>query len=306
MTEDNNSTNSLKDLLAAAVAAMAVVLIFERVSRASKPGRANPKAASDDGQESTTPNKSDPEAESSISKSETNCQAENFHPQTYSKVGAKIDWWSRWIGVGTLVAALIAACIYARQLTVMEGQLDEMQSEQRAWVSLSKDSGVESLYVDNMNELRNSTRFSLQNTGKNPATAVFVNAEMSIGDALSDGSMAAWQSAICGQPTGSLGMTMFPGSPEPIFTLDSGLTKAELARRKTVDSNTVVAPVVAACVVYEDAVTKKKHHTPVAYEIRMRAPRPGRGCCGIIYSDLPLKEDEIVLRPWVRGNLAPD
>jgi hypothetical protein len=196
--------------------------------------------------------------------------------------------------------------VMAGQQGVMQGQLDEMRAEQRPWVSLTKDTGIEGLVVNGMNELRDTIRFGLQNTGKNPAVSVFVNAEMSIGTAIPYGTMAAWQTAVCGQAAGSLGTTMFPGSPEPIFSVETGLTATELADWKSLSAKTVLAPVVAACIVYEDAVTKKSHHTPVAYEIRLRAPRPGRGCCAIITSDLPLKEDEITLRPWVRGNLPPD
>ena len=210
----------------------------------------------------------------------------------------------------TAVVVVVAACFagaqwrtMSQQQKVMEGQLKEMQSEQRAWVSLTKDSGIEGFSVSAANELRATMRFGLQNTGKNPAVAVFVNAEMSIGTVIPYGSMPAWQAAVCAQPTGRLGVTMFPGSPEPILTVETGLTAIEFSQRKNWDANTVLAPVIAACIVYEDAVTQYPHHTPVAFEIRAKAPKPGSG---ISYGDIPLKEDEITLRPWIRGNLPPD
>jgi hypothetical protein len=78
----------------------------------------------------------------------------------------------------------------------MQGQLGEMQSEQRAWVSETKDFGIERLFVNDANELRGAIRIVLQNSGKNPAVAVFVNAEMSLGTAMPHGSMPAWQKGM--------------------------------------------------------------------------------------------------------------
>lgn len=198
------------------------------------------------------------------------------------------------------VANGIAQNAAAGQLSAMQSQITEMQSEQRAWVSLTKDSGIESLFVNAANELRATIRIGLQNTGKNPAVSVFVNADMSIGAVMPHGSMAAWQAAVCGRPTG-LGFTMFPGSPEPIYEVETGTTAAEFAERKRMS----LVPVVAACIVYEDAVTRQTHYTPLAFQVLMRAPRPGNSCCAILPDNLPINGGKLLLREWIRGNLPP-
>ncbi len=213
-----------------------------------------------------------------------------------------------WMVVGTWVLAVVGYWALRssdegleRQLFVLQAQLDEMRYAGRAWVSMTKDSGIASLYIGDSGELRGTFRFGLQNTGKNPAVSVSINAEMSTGAVIPHGSMPAWQTAICGQPTGDLGFTMFPGAPEPLFEVQTGTTGAEFAERRSVG----LLPVVAACVVYQDAVTNKMHRTPLAFQVVMRASRPGNSCCAIVPANLPINGEELVLRPWLRGNLPP-
>jgi hypothetical protein len=217
---------------------------------------------------------------------------------------------SHWVTAGLTGALVWVGClqvgIYRKQADIMNNQIIEMQSEQRAWVSLTKDSGMERLSINTANDLRSTIKTTLQNTGKNPAVSVFVNAEMSIGTTIPYGSMAAWQTAICGRSAGSLGTTMFPGSPEPVFEIETGLTAREATERRNANPVLAFAPVIAGCIVYADAVTNRMHHRPIAFEIRVRVPGLNRGCCGIIAADLPLKEEDLVLRPWVKGDLRPD
>ena len=232
--------------------------------------------------------------------------------QTAKTNNRAVDTARKWLSLAAIfIAAAFAAGQWISmrgQQKIMQGQLDEMQFEQRAWVSVTKDSGMEDFFINATGELRGTIKTTLQNTGKNPAVGVFVNAEMSVGAVIPHGSMLAWQAAICAQSTGPLGATMFPGSPEPVFLTETGLAAVELDDRigSTTNGSAVLAPVIAGCIAYEDAVTRHVHHTPIAYEIRMRVPRPGRNCCAITSGDLPLKEEDIVLRPWVRGNLPPN
>jgi hypothetical protein len=193
------------------------------------------------------------------------------------------------------------------QAISMSHQLDEMQSEKRAWVSPAKDPVLESLHIDESDELLGTVKGSLQNTGRNPAMFVFVNAEISLGPLIPYGSMPNWQSAICEQATGALGTTVFPGSVESGFGVDARRAATELRQGNKLSAYTVLAPTLAACIVYEDAVTKQIHRTPLAFEIRVRVvARQGNDCCAIIPSDLPLEGRDLVLQPWLRGNLPPD
>jgi len=204
----------------------------------------------------------------------------------------------------TVVFVAIAAVFAARQWKAMTTQVDEMQSEQRAWVALSKDSGILSLSVNDANEIRSAIRIGLENSGRNPAVEVFANAEISIGTQIPHGSMPAWQKAVCEQPTSGLGYTVFPNSIEPSLTIDIGTKPDELVALKRLSSNPGGTPVVAACIVYRDAVTNLKHYTPLAFQILNGVPKPGEGCCAIAFKDLPISGKDLVLRIWVLGSMS--
>jgi hypothetical protein len=192
---------------------------------------------------------------------------------------------------------------------IAQGQLTEMQAEQRAWISLTKDSGITSINVDEVNqELYAETKFSLQNTGRNPAVSVFVNAEVAIPSGnLPLGSMHAWQNAVCNLPKGGPGFTMFPNSLEPTYQVRANTHQGELAQwRSTYGQNTPMAPIIAACIIYQDAITGLMHHTPFAFETLMGAPRASDGCAMVSLKCLPISPPNIVARIWIMDNKAPD
>jgi hypothetical protein len=214
-------------------------------------------------------------------------------------IGATLGLWAAAaVGVWAIVSSKIDS---EQQRSVMQQQLDEMQAEQRAWVSPTPDLRIDPLLGDR-DVLRADVRIGLQNTGKNPATGAFVHADMSIGTSLPHGSMQAWQTAVCAAASKGLGVTLFPGSPEPTFKITIKTDPGELAERRRQSANVVVVPLVVACVSYQDAVTKRPHRTPFAYQVYTMQPLGE----AIPVSSLPLTGDQIVLRPWVRGNLPPD
>lgn len=193
------------------------------------------------------------------------------------------------------------------QWDVMRGQLHEMQAEQRPWISLTKDSGIERIYIDHVNgRLAVTLRFGLINTGRDPATDVYVNAATSIGEWLPDRSMAAWQNSVCHQLNGTpIGLTMFPGSLQPTYDITIEHRVPGLIRGRDVTPNTIVAPTFAACIVYRDAVSGALHYTPIGFQVYTLSPKTRKPCCAISLRALPLEANKLVTRQWTFGNLPP-
>ncbi len=195
------------------------------------------------------------------------------------------------------IATQIAAKAAESAAKTAQGQLSEMQAEQRAWISITKDSGVESLSIDSVNnQLDAKLKITLQNTGRNPAVFVSVNAEMTEFAIPHGGSMPDWQAAVYKIDVRTYGFTMFPNSIQPTF---------EVTVSSKIPTQAVVVPSIAACVIYHDAVTGKIHHTPLGFQL-MKIPRPGVPCCGIVMKSLPLQSSEIMTRLWTLGSLPPD
>ena len=197
--------------------------------------------------------------------------------------------------------------VMREQSHVMQEQLHEMQAEQRPWISMTRDSGIERIYIDHVNgELAVTFRFALKNTGKVPATDVFVNAAMSIGEWLPFHSMPAWQNAVCHQGNGTpIGLTMFPGSVPGVYDLTIGNSVPGLVKGQDVTPNTIVSPTFAACIVYRDAVSGKLHYTPMGFQVYTLSPHTGKPCCAVFLRSLPLEAKKLVTREWTFGNLPP-
>lgn len=224
----------------------------------------------------------------------------------------RLTTFRQWIIPVTAVGALIYAArqwhAMKGQWDVMKGQLSEMQAEQRAWVSLSNGSGIESLYVDAVNkQLDAKFDFVTQNSGRNPAVFVFVNTALlvSIGQG-PYGSMVDWQRVVCNQPDGNGGVTLFPqslpaGQPTTLHTDQGVLSQWQAKWARVIRGGAIpIAPVIVACIVYRDAVTGKIHHTP--YAIRISKPPAG----GIFLKDLPLQGGDLNVFYSLFGNLPPD
>ena len=73
------------------------------------------------------------------------------------------------------MTGVIGALIFNNQLSVMQGQLSEMQAERRPWISIevTGHSGI----VWEERGARLSVVFKLKNVGKAPATNVFFEAK---------------------------------------------------------------------------------------------------------------------------------
>lgn len=211
--------------------------------------------------------------------------------------------WNHSGTVGLWAAAIVGSlAIYSsthdsdKQRAAMKSQLDEMQVEERAWVSIAGDqAAVEGASMDNQGGLNFELGAMLRNTGKAPAVHVYVVAQGSVAAGLPYGSWQAWQEAVCQKSSTHLEATVFPGDQVPVRNFSAYIDPGQVKKRKSESGNPVIAPTVVVCVVYQDTLTKQLHHTPYQFEIRMRAPRPGHGCCAVALSDFPLRADELTL-----------
>jgi hypothetical protein len=87
--------------------------------------------------------------------------------------------WTRRVGIFTaalVFVGVVTAVIFSQQLRVMRGQLDEMQTEQRPWISLEMQ--AEGPLVYDANGWNFVVKYSLNNVGKSPAISVDFLANM--------------------------------------------------------------------------------------------------------------------------------
>lgn len=224
----------------------------------------------------------------------------------------RVPWSTVTVAVATMVAAG-ATVVYTvladrqwhamrSQWRVMQEQLQEMRAEQRAWISLTRNSGIESMFIDRVNgEVAAKLKLDLKNTGKDPATAVVVNGEMSVvlGKPLPYGSMHAWQAEVCQHANGNFGLTMFPGALAATYDLQVNSQIAALKGHPSSVPNALVSPWVAVCIGYTDAVTGIRHYTPLAFRILARP------CCAIPLRRLPMQANRLELTVWPFDNIPP-
>jgi hypothetical protein len=217
------------------------------------------------------------------------------------------EWLTVAVGIAAVFTAFTALGIYGKQLNAMQSQvniaqqqLTEMQAEQRAWVALSEATGPMAIENDGNGGVSVTLRWALKDGGKDVADIAYVNEAISIGLQIPHGSFGKWQAAVCADRQTLPNGFLFPTSLDLTFVATQSLNKDDVAR-----SHGVIAPFVAACVVYRDAVTQKWHKTPYLFKLVMRQPRPGNGCCALALADLPVKENELILQTASRYDQIP-
>lgn len=227
-------------------------------------------------------------------------QNENTPEIQWEHKWRKREVWGLWIAAGVGLIAIVVSSIDARQArTEMRGQLDEMRAEQRAWVSVQQTVMTEPLRYD-QNGIRITLQFALKNTGKNPGAATYIALKSSTFHPPSP-------EAVCAMKPVGLGVTVFSGDSlgmgEVTYIDKTEFVQGTDFRPKNIP---VIRPGITACVIYQDAITKKWHHTPYSYVIQMKAPRPGRGCCAILVEDGDMPENELAILQWPLMGMGPD
>jgi hypothetical protein len=181
----------------------------------------------------------------------------------------------------------------------MQGQLNEMQAEQRPWISV-KITGAASLLQSVGGDLQLHVNYHLENVGKLPATQAFFYATIvPATDAADfhDAIKAACERFIgrMKESPNSVGVTLFPNQ-----TIDDKFGIQEVA----VTDFTVPGALVPVCMVYRfKGDASSFHYTPAAYTLV--TPTPAGLPAKVDIAHMPGEGVAVEIRPLAQGNLDP-
>jgi hypothetical protein len=219
--------------------------------------------------------------------------------------------WTRRVGIFTaalVVVGVVTGGIFWRQLNVMQGQLDEMRSEQRPWVTIIKDppdiispltyrSGVVSINL----------LFTFRNVGHLPAFGVIPSSFAIPHTLVRTGGEFAH---ACNFRNPDIGIYVFPSDdPPPTQPVSIVISQPELEAfwERYSKFRIIIAPVIFVCVVYWESGSSKPHHTPFAYEVfRKHSDNPKRPNASIFLDEGDVPEDNLFLRRQIAGVPPPD
>jgi hypothetical protein len=159
----------------------------------------------------------------------------------------------------------------ADQAQTLRTQIEEMKLEQRAWVSITSIS-ISDARKD-INGLSPTFRYSVENSGRNPASNVNFNAKLYLmpGTGTTVGNFAV-ENHLC-QPPGvannSLGFAVFPGQKTPDYQIGFTFSQADIDNYEAKLGKKIGSfPIaVLACLGYMDAVSQTWHGTPAAFQV---------------------------------------
>jgi hypothetical protein len=216
--------------------------------------------------------------------------------------------WTRHVGLftGALVLVGIAsAIIFWRQLNVMQRQLDEMQAEQRPWVSAAAAITEPFVYEYVPNGTTISLAYKLHNSGHSPANNVWI--ELAAFPQQPDGDLLAAAEGVCKDRPAvpgarvALGFTIFPDETV-VIDWGSSITKTEIDALNSKYAKVITGPMniwtptIIACIVYRSPTEGGRiHHTPLILNLRMKrgSLKPDRGCCAIFIDDSPIPAEKL-------------
>lgn len=195
--------------------------------------------------------------------------------------------WLTAIGtLGGVILAGVAAVIFWNQLTVMKGQLDEMQAEQRAWIKVDvSPTGPLTWPVTAVSDLGMiPIRFDLENTGHAPAFSVQFTAEPFIPTNAQNDPLVAqrkWCSALGSNAlTADRGFTVFPGEkigatniPKTYFVRVTSDLLKEVAKNSAGRKTFVVW--IVGCATYFEGSPKARHQSGFVYTLGHLVDFPG-------------------------------
>jgi hypothetical protein len=158
------------------------------------------------------------------------------------------------------ITGVLGAIIFNNQLSVMKGQLDEMQAEQRSWVFATNVSISRPIIRDDKGT-NISLLFELRNGGRSPALQVSARFRVYLGSV----NYRDAEKIVCkdAQPE-EYGITLFPDQSAPQKTGWLIPTQEIIAAQK---SAAYIIPFVVACISYQFPRSKEYHTTPYEFLI---------------------------------------
>jgi hypothetical protein len=191
------------------------------------------------------------------------------------------------------------------QVQVMRGQLEEMQEEQRPWVTITDPPEIISPLVVKSSGVGIDLLFSFHNTGHFPSIGVLPSTFgiphriRQIGDEFP---------RACNFRNPGMGVYVFPGDtptqPVSVFIPSSDV---DAFWRENPNFRPIIAPVIFVCVVYWEPTSHKPHHTPFAYELmRKHSYIPNRYNASVYIDEGDVPIDNLFLRRQIIGVPGPD
>lgn len=165
--------------------------------------------------------------------------------------------------IGLWAAALVGAAgiwIGNAQRVVMQGQLNEMRDEQRAWISIFSKGVAVKPELTSTGDIIFKLKIELSNTGKNPASDVAIVFDGLVN--LTSGILEK-ETELCNGTHSSGGISIFPGAksnqdPYPV-SISADRIKA--------NGISGIVPSIAVCVLYRDVVTNERRMAPYLFYI---------------------------------------
>ena len=214
--------------------------------------------------------------------------------------------WQRW-GVGGLWAAaavgltaiIVGSCDAHRQYdavfeqqTIMKGQLAEMKTNNRPWVSA--DIQIADTLVFDPSKPDVQLTFFYKNTGHSPADRVDGTFRAI---ANFDGTKAAVSElkAACdtvSAPNDATGFPLFPGDRI------KGDTSTSVSLENDPLGGKMINPIILTCIGYRNIGESDTYLTAMSYRLSMKVPRPNRGCCSILTEDGKVSARDLKLEIW--------
>jgi hypothetical protein len=190
--------------------------------------------------------------------------------------------WTRHVGIFTIVLAAtagITAIIFWRQLSVMQGQLDVMEAEQRPWVYIFSAEPRSDLYFNVSDKIGALVflKFTLKNAGKKPARFAVIEGEFLMRDGTAADTRKGW--GTCDKMRTKKAEEFLAGTavfPDQVveqshrFVMskeDVAKWSADFARADSEKSNLILAPMIVGCIDYVFERENVHHQTRFVFEI---------------------------------------
>lgn len=242
---------------------------------------------------------------------------------------AEINWWNpinwNWTAVATCVIAIFTILIWCvginqwrtfqGQLNVLQGQLAEMQSEQRPWIYADIGPGGR-IFSNQSGGLTFPVAFKFHNTGHLPAMYVSPDIDGYLsgeGGVVGSLTVRDRQRKRCGlplqQPSASdqIGVTVFPGQ-SVLFGTGIGITADEIGEVRKLEqkmgmvSDFFPSPWGTGCIRYRSP-DGAFHQTGVAFTISMAKPG-NEGTFVLSIDPTSIDPQNLIIQRWIEGGTA--
>jgi hypothetical protein len=210
-----------------------------------------------------------------------------------------------WIGspqrkeFAVLLVSGVTGLVIAMQFVAQRAQIEEMRTEQRARVSINSIE-VSSARKD-INGLTLYLKYSVENSGKNPASNVHLNQKLYVW--LTTGNVStdhAEEMLLCEQSSKLSGFAVFPGQKRLQNITGWTLTQEDIDNWESYSHRKIEAvPItILGCLTYEDAVTQTWHGSPVAFLVTSET-------YGVPFDSQILTTTHLSIQPSPFGGEAP-